>query len=89
MPEYLLAFDIGTSGVKAGLFTPAGQMLGDMYREYSVQYPGPQRVEQSVAEMWTAQCRVSRRINRSAWHQPKRNCCCGRFFTTRHLCSIG
>ena len=26
MPEYLLAFDIGTTGVKAGLFKPEGQI---------------------------------------------------------------
>lgn len=64
MPEYILGFDIGTTGVKAGLFTPAGQLLGTTYREYKVQYPGPQRVEQSVDEMWTAQCQVSKELIR-------------------------
>ena len=62
MPEYLLAFDIGTTGVKAGLLTPDGHLMGTAYREYSVQYPKPQWVEQSIQEMWEAQCAVSREL---------------------------
>ena len=62
MPEYLFAFDIGTTGVKAGLFSPAGKLLGTTYREYAVQYPGPHRVEQSIEEMWVAQCQVSQEL---------------------------
>ena len=60
MSEYLYAFDIGTTGVKAGVFTPNGELIGTTYREYGVSYPGPQWVEQSIPEMWEAQRLASR-----------------------------
>lgn len=62
MPEYLFAFDIGTTGVKAGVVTPDGMLLGTSYREYSVLYPKPQWVEQSIDDMWAAQCEVSQEL---------------------------
>ena len=62
MPEILYAFDIGTTGVKAGALTPSGQLIGTTYREYPVLYPGPQWVEQSVETMWEAQCEASQEL---------------------------
>jgi len=62
MPEYLFAYDLGTTGVKAGILSPDGQLLGTTYREYRVVYPGPQWVEQSVDEMWQAQCEATREL---------------------------
>ncbi len=62
MPDYLYAFDVGTTGVKAGVLTPDGQLIGTSYREYTVQYPGPQWVEQSIDAMWKAQCEASREL---------------------------
>ncbi len=62
MSEYLYAFDIGTTGVKAGVFTPNGELIGTTYREYGVSYPGPQWVEQSIPEMWEAQRLASREL---------------------------
>lgn len=55
MPEFLCAFDMGTTSVKAGVFAPDGQVLGMTCREYGVLYPGPQWIEQSIDEMWLAQ----------------------------------
>ena len=37
----LLAFDLGTSGVKCSLFDKAGQLLGSRYGEYETFYPHP------------------------------------------------
>jgi xylulokinase len=62
MPETLYAFDIGTTGVKAGALTPSGQLIGTTYREYPVLYPGPQWVEQSVETIWKAQCEASQEL---------------------------
>jgi xylulokinase len=62
MPEYLCAFDLGTTGVKAGVFTPDGQVLGTTCREYSVLYPGPQWIEQSIEEMWESHCNACREL---------------------------
>lgn len=62
MPEYLCAFDIGTSGVKAAIFTSDGKMVSSAYHEYGVYHPAPGWVEQSINEMWQAQCLVSRQV---------------------------
>ncbi len=56
MPEFLCAFDLGTTSVKVGVFTPDGQVLGAASCEYGVLYPAPQWIEQSIEEMWVAQC---------------------------------
>jgi len=62
MPEYICAFDIGTTGVKAGILTPDGRLISTAYREYTVQLPGRQWVEQSIDEIWLAQCEASREM---------------------------
>jgi xylulokinase len=62
MPQYICAFDMGTTGVKAGILTPEGQIIGTAYREYGILYPGPRMVEQSIDEMWKAQCETSQRL---------------------------
>jgi len=59
---YLCAFDLGTTGVKAGILTPDGRLLASAYREYGVIYPGPLWVEQSIDLMWKAQCEASRQV---------------------------
>jgi xylulokinase len=62
MPHYLCAFDLGTTSVKVGVFTPDGQVVGTTCREYGVLYPGPQWIEQSIEEMWKAQCIACREL---------------------------
>jgi xylulokinase len=59
LDKYLLAYDLGTNGVKAALFTPEGQQIVSAYREYGVIFPHPGWVEQSVDSMWAAQCLVT------------------------------
>jgi len=54
MTGYLCAIDVGTTGVKAALLTPEGELVCRGYREYHVVYPHPQWVEQSVEEVWNA-----------------------------------
>ncbi|MCJ7624314.1 MAG: FGGY family carbohydrate kinase, partial [Anaerolineaceae bacterium] len=55
MSDYLCSFDIGTTGVKVGILTRSGQLVGTAYREYGIIISGPQWVEQSIDEMWQAQ----------------------------------
>jgi xylulokinase len=62
MSEYLCAFDMGTTGVKVGILTPDGQVIGTAYQEYGIQISGPQWVEQSVEEMWAAQGAVCKQV---------------------------
>lgn len=62
MGSYLLTFDIGTTGVKAGLFSADGGLVDTTYEEYGVIYPRAQWVEQSISEIWEAQGRISRML---------------------------
>jgi xylulokinase len=62
MKDFLLTFDIGTTGVKAGLFNPNGNLVETTYQEYGVLYPAPQWIEQSIDEMWKAACKTSREL---------------------------
>jgi glycerol kinase len=54
MPELLLAIDIGTSRLGAGVFSPAGELLALASSPVRTQTPGPGRVEQDAAAVWRA-----------------------------------
>jgi xylulokinase len=60
--KYLISYDLGTNGVKAALFTPEGSQIACCYQEYGVVFPHPSWVEQSIEEMWAAQCQVTRQL---------------------------
>lgn len=62
MAKYLLAYDLGTNGVKAALFTPEGQLFSYAYKEYGVMVPRPSWVEQSIKSMWLAQCEITKQL---------------------------
>lgn len=71
MSQLLCAFDLGTNGVKAGLFTPEGQLVGQTYGEYGVDCPHSGWVEQSIERMWQAQCTAIRALLASTGVPPR------------------
>src|SRR6185437_15496376 len=52
--QVLLGIDLGTSGVKALLVTPAGQVVASATREYPLHHPQPGWAEQDPADWWRA-----------------------------------
>jgi xylulokinase len=62
MPAYFCVFDIGTSGVKAGILASDGRVIAITHREYGVISPGPCWSEQSIEEMWHAECDASNEL---------------------------
>ena len=58
MPELLLALDAGTTGVRALIIDPAGAVLGTDKQGITTHFPGPGRVEQDAAAVWTSSLRV-------------------------------
>ena len=68
--SYLCTFDVGTTGVKAGILSSDGQLLATAYREYSVMHPHSLWSEQSVNEIWKAQCEASREVIAKASIKP-------------------
>lgn len=54
MSRYLVGVDVGTTGAKAMILTPEGEVISSGYREYECVYPNPDWVEQD-AEMVVTQ----------------------------------
>lgn len=52
--QYVLAFDLGTGGVKAALFSEDLELQGHVFVEYPSLYPKPGWVEQDPQEWWAA-----------------------------------
>ena len=71
MSKYLCSFDMGTTGVKVGLLTQDGELVGTAYREYGIKIFNSQWVEQSVDEMWQSQCSASRELLNKTGIDPK------------------
>lgn len=62
MSSYLCAVDVGTTGVKAGIFDVNGRLIKESYHEYSPTHVAPNLAEQDPEELWAAQCKVLKEI---------------------------
>ncbi len=51
---HLMGLDIGSTGVKAVVFTPSGEIVGSAYREYAEVYPEPGWIELRPDDVWEA-----------------------------------
>lgn len=62
MADYVCSFDLGTTGVKSGILNTKGDLIASAYREYGVISNEKNTVEQSIADMWNAQCETSKEV---------------------------
>lgn len=60
--ELILSLDIGTSAIKVGLFSTAGDLIHLASREPNLTFPQANRVEQSLQESWDLICEATREI---------------------------
>lgn len=60
--QAVLGVDVGTSSLKAGLFTLAGESLGSAHIVYGLSAPEPDAQEQDPDDWWRALASVSRAI---------------------------
>jgi xylulokinase len=60
------AIDLGTTGVKAGIFDATGRLLALAQREQALLFPAPGRVEQSPRRTWELQCASVREAVRTS-----------------------
>ncbi|MFS0713305.1 FGGY family carbohydrate kinase [Microbacterium sp. 2P01SA-2] len=61
-PDLVLAYDLGTGGCKASLWTPAATMLAETVVPYPTTHPAPGRNEQRPADWWDAVAASTRRL---------------------------
>jgi Sugar (pentulose and hexulose) kinases len=59
---YLLSFDLGTGGIKAGLFRTDGTQVSFEFMHYATYYPQPDWHEQKPQEWWQAVCDATQRL---------------------------
>lgn len=62
MDQLLLGIDVGTTGAKAALFTPTGQLQATGQAEYGLYHPRPGWAEQNPDEWWQAVCGAVRQV---------------------------
>ena len=57
---FILAYDIGTTGNKATLFTVEGVRVASAFKEYETLYPEPGWAEQRPADWWDSVIETTR-----------------------------
>ncbi|MBL8163404.1 MAG: carbohydrate kinase, partial [Anaerolineae bacterium] len=72
MTQLLLGIDVGTTGVKAALFTPDGRLEASHSVEYPTHHIRPGWVEQNPDDWWTATCSAVRQSLSSVAHAAER-----------------
>ena len=68
--NFVLAYDLGTSGVKGALVNPEGEVRETSAEEYPLLTPGPFRAEQDPEAYWQGVCRVTRQVLEKAGVSP-------------------
>ncbi len=71
MPEYIAAYDFGTSGVKVILLRFDGHVCAASEKGYALLHPGPDMTEQDPEEYWEAVCHVTREAMKQAQAAPQ------------------
>lgn len=64
--QYFLAYDVGTSSVKAILVDIAGEICASAIEEYPLFTPHQGWVEQAPEDYWTAICKATKTMTKSA-----------------------
>ena len=64
--DTLLGIDLGTTGCKAAIYSPEGDLLGESYLEFTLIKPKPGVVEQDATEWWALTREAIRRSVRAA-----------------------
>ncbi len=69
--DLILAYDVGTTGNKATLFTADGSRVASAFKEYATLYPEPGWAEQRPADWWASVVQTTRDVREFAKLSPK------------------
>jgi len=70
MPGYIMAWDFGTSSVKATICTVKGELVSSAIAGYELYHPQPDWAEQNPKEWWAATTKSSKEALRAAKIKP-------------------
>ncbi|MCI6376237.1 MAG: FGGY-family carbohydrate kinase [Clostridiales bacterium] len=60
--DYLIAYDLGTGGIKASVFTRDGRSLADAFWQYDTLFPKEKYMEQRPEDWWRGVCVTTRQL---------------------------
>lgn len=66
----LIAYDLGTGGIKASLFEESGNPLADVFIQYETMFPAENFCEQRPADWWDGVCRSTKLLLEKSGSQP-------------------
>ncbi|MDD3537656.1 MAG: FGGY family carbohydrate kinase [Eubacteriales bacterium] len=69
--EYVIAYDLGTSGVKVALVDLKGRFICDATQNYPLLTPHPGWAEQDPMDYWQGVCNVARNVLAQAARRPQ------------------
>ena len=72
---FVLAYDLGTGGVKAAIVDPEGRVLRTSSADYPLYTPGPDMAEQDAEDYWQGLVRSTRAVFQDGAFDP--SCCIG------------
>lgn len=61
--QFILAYDLGTSGVKAALYDASGGLVASRYKQYATLYPTDGWREQRPLEWWNCIREITKEID--------------------------
>jgi xylulokinase len=68
--QYVISYDLGTGGLKAGLYSVDGASLGFVFYPYETFYPLPDWHEQRPLDWWEAVCTATKKLIRPGGVDP-------------------
>src|SRR5512133_3874553 len=71
-PDMIIAYDLGTGGIKASLFDVTGQSHGDTFSQYDVVYTGSDYHEQSPDVWYDGICSTTKLLLQTSGVDPSR-----------------
>ncbi len=75
MRKLILAHDIGTTGNKATLYNPQGELLASSFHPYPTYYPRPNWAEQDPADWWEAVYKSTQKLLKKSKVSPREVFC--------------
>ena len=71
----IIAYDLGTGGIKASLFTVDGVSLASVFRQYDTYFPENKFIEQRPSDWWDGVCYATRKLLEDSQTAPEEIAC--------------